>query len=209
MKSGGVCVKAFTETISYEEAVFLVKQQVVYLEKMIKALKQKGEVFSLAFMRSAEWACQKNVDTFSSALCSRIDWLRFGMEEEFAQTAVSGSRMEARFFDLDVLSLLFVHASEMEAVAFCEKMKQDYKYSYCGTPVYQNIGPALYEQAYRAFSPDRKKESRRIGIQVGLSYQQNYLVEVVSRDRGEAKEDLLTEAADQVIAKYHRVVDYE
>ena len=46
-------------------------------------------------------------------------------------------------------------------------------------------------------------------VQVGLSYQQNYLVEVVSSDRGEAKEDLLKEAADQIIAKYHRVIDYE
>lgn len=202
-------MKAFTDVASYEEAVFLVKQQVVYLEKMIKTLKAEQEVCSLAFLKSSKWECQKHSDTFSLELCSQINQLRCRLEKEFENTDNPNSRVEVRFFDLDVLSLLFVHASEAEAASFCRKLKQNYECSYCGVLEYQNIGPELYELAYRAFLFGQREEAGRRMVQVGLSYQQNYLVEVVSSDRGEAKEDLLKEAADQIIAKYHRVIDYE
>lgn len=202
-------MKAFTDVASYEEAVFLVKQQVVYLEKMIKTLKAEQEVCSLAFLKNSKWKCQKYSETFSLELCRQINQLRCWLEKEFESTDNPNSRVEVRFFDLDVLSLLFVHASEVEAESFCRKFKQNYECSYCGVPEYQNIGLGLYELAYRAFSFGQREETGRRMIQVGLSYQQNYLVEVVSSDRGEAKEDLLKEAADQIIAKYHRVINYE
>jgi len=198
-------MKQFASEASFREAEFLIRQQVVYLEKSIAEKKSNCWKCYLAFLHCNRWLSQISEATYSGAvLTGEMVPLCDKLARDFGQT---GGSLEVRLFDLNLLSLLFSGCEEQDARAFCDAIGAPYRVIFCGTFSYEWIGLALYEQVYRAFYPAGMLEERP--IMASLSYQQNYLVDVVSRDRGEPRECLLVEAVDQVLHAYHEVVSSE
>lgn len=68
------------------------------------------------------------------------------------------------------------------------------------------IGKYVFDLMHRLTS-GQSDPGNSHSISVGLSFQQNYLVEVVSRDRQESPEDLLVEAVDQVLLTHHALLE--
>lgn len=180
--------------------VFRIKQEVVYLEKEISEVKDAGKRSFVAFLR---FDGEENQNNPESALLSynRMRDVCNRIEEGFQEGVV-----HARLFDLNLISLLFTECSEENARSYLNGCNFVHtQKSYVGPIEYTNIGPCLYEAAYRAFEKE-KAQKEKVVVSTNLSFQQNYLVDVVSRDRNEDKADLFVEAIDQAIQKYHMVV---
>jgi hypothetical protein len=185
---------------NYDEVVFRIKQEVVYLEKDIAAKKESGEPAYLAVLHFPGYGGQKKENSFSEDLYKEQRKLCNAIEAGFKKGTV-----HARLFDLDLVSLLFSDCSEENAFSYLNEVNAEgAEKAYIGEITYKYIAPSLYNAIYAAF--DNAEKEGTVHVSTNLSFQQNYLVEVVSRDRNEDKEDLLIEAVDQVIQKYHAVV---
>ena len=196
-------MKAINKNLTIREIEFLIKQEVVYLEKEIINAKNNNKDFYLAFISKNNWKHQTSSDTFSFEVLSemidtRNDILR--KKDDF-----EGS-FSVRFFDTNMLSILFVGCDKKRVNDFCDKLK---KTCVCSPPTnfkFEYIGDEIYKFAYQ-MNENKVEKIRK--IDVGLSYQQNYLAHVVSQDRNEPMELLLSEAVNQAIFKYHQVMNNE
>jgi len=196
-------MKEIHENLPYRELCFLIKQEVVYLEKEILETINNKNSFYLTFVSKKEWDVQTSADTFSKDVLSEM--LRFLDGIKRNGNKCHGT-ISARFFDTNVLSVLFTGCEESDADNFCRSIQSE---AVCYRPSqfdFKYIGDELYKVAYRGKVATETKKRK---LNVGLSYQQNYLVNVVSRDRNEPVETLLSEAVNQAIFKYHQVIRNE
>ena len=194
-------MRSYSASDSMEQAVFLNRQQCVYLEKSIRKKKEAGEEYWLAFVRKSEWKSQ--LKQFSPDLNCSIDSLRHTLEEEFSHIG----NLECRFLDVDLLALLFSRCSEEAALVFCHELSAEFQVRFHGAlPKEGAIAPALFGALYAVRQDTDAREENKT-LKIGVSYQQNYLIDVVSRDRAEAKDQLLIEAVDQVILANHALSD--
>lgn len=193
-------MKRFCQEDDVEWAAYLIKQQCVYLEKSIREKRETGQKCYLAFLWRTEWRTQ--LKQFNGARNCEIDALRPELEARFAPWG----RLECRFMDLNVLSLLFSDCEAADVRAFCASLRGDYALRDCGE--LPADGPVAIE-VFNALLSVPDEDARRVELCVGLSYQQNYLADVVARDRGEARKLLLIEAVDQALLTHHCLIDGE
>ena len=197
-------MKRISNKMSYKEVFFLIKQEVVYLEKEIIAARNEGKEFYIVFINDKAWNVQTNADTFSSSIISQMNQ---ACEELKKNYEGHDGNLSVRYFDTNILSLLFVGCKEKEVIEYCKKVQSKYMCWYSGNFDFEYIGDDLYKISYQINNNPNREKKRK--VEVGLSYQQNYLAHVVSRDRNEPLEILLSEAVNQVVFKYHQVVRNE
>ena len=193
-------MKAYSTSDSLEQAVFLNRQQCVYLEKSLLKKRESGEPCWLAFIGKIEWRSQRT--QFSPVLNCRIDALRHVLEEDFSNRG----KLECRFLDVDLLSLLFSHCTEEKAHNYCRRLSQDYYVHFCGSlPSKGAIAPALFDSLFDVESNTTVCGEETM-LRIGVTYHQNYLIDVLSHDRDEARNLLLIEAIDQALLAHHALV---
>lgn len=199
---GMISMKDFNITDSVEQIFFLIKQQCVYLEKSISEKLQGSVPCFLAFVWKPAWESQ--VTGFNNKLHQEIDKTRCIIEKGFR------GKLEVRFQDVNILSLLFSECDASDAEEYCAYLcdTQGYQSRYCGSPKGGFVGLNVFDSFFAA---EQDGEKSSMPLSVTLSYQQNYLVQVVSRDRSEDPEALFLEAVDQAILAHHALkpVDYE
>lgn len=196
-------MKTIHKELSYREIEFLIKQEVVYLEKEIIDAKEKNKDFYLSFVTKKNWDVQISENTFSDMVLENMLYERENIKQMYE--GYTGT-ISVRFFDINTLSLLFIGCDEYIANEFCNHLNSN---MLCSQPTkfdFEYIGDSVYKVAYQF---KKVPSSKKRQVDVGLSYQQNYLVHVVSRDRNEPIETLLSEAVNQAIFKYHQVIRNE
>lgn len=186
--------------LTFDEADFFVKQQGVYLEKSIRA-RQCVPCYT-ACLWHKDWRGQTLRETYSTERMGEINAFRKQLSRKFNR---NGAVLEVRFFDLDILSLLFWGCSEEDAEAFCKRLTPKYQVRFCGQFLGCYVPIELFSQWYSLTASRVSIDDRRVSI--GVSYRQRYLIDVVCRDRQETRDQLLLEAADQAIRAYHAVLE--
>ena len=170
------------------------------MEKSICA--RQGIPCYTACLWHGDWHAQTLRETYSSQRMCGINALRAQLSRQFTG---NGRVLEVRFFDLDLLSLLFWGCSEQEARAFCEDLTPEYQVRFCGQFPKCYAPLQLFNQWYSATRGAAPAQQRHVCV--GVSYRQRYLIDVVCRDRQEARDQLLLEAADQAIRAYHEILE--
>lgn len=191
----------FSDSTSWKEASFLIKQQGVYLEKSLKS-NTSASLF-LGFLWSDSWRCQTDPDSFRTDILLQMDRLRTELTRAFS---TSGKKLEVRFFDTNMLSLVFSNCTDADVAAFCRNYETAYQIRFTRITPRDPIGKQVFDLMHLLTS-DRANSGISYAVSVGLSFQQNYLVEVVSRDRQECPDDLLIEAVDQALLTHHALLE--
>lgn len=193
----------FSESSSWKEASFLIKQQGVYLEKSIQKKNADQYPVFIGFLWSDSWRSQTTPDSFRTDFLLRMDQLRAELASAFS---TAGKKLEVRFFDMNILSLVFSNCTETDVVDFCRNYEMNYHIRFARFASQNPIGKYVFDLMHRLTS-GQSDPGNSHSISVGLSFQQNYLVEVVSRDRQESSEDLMVEAVDQALLTHHVLLE--
>lgn len=192
----------FSEFTSWKEACFLIKQQGVYLEKSLLEKRADHSPLFFGCLWKDSWNSQTDPASFCTELLLQIDRLRTDLSAAFS---ISGKKLEVRFLDLNILSLVFSDCSEADVAAFCRKHEGEYHIRFMPISPTDPIGKYVFDTVHQLTS-DRPDPGLSHALSVGLSFQQNYLVEVVSRDRREDPDLLLVEAVDQALLTHHALL---
>lgn len=190
---------------SLSEIRFIQKQYIVYLEKQMIELHKSKTPFTLMLFRLCDPSIPISIIKEENSGLSAYNYLEYLNNIELFKNQC------LRFYGMNTISAVFINVSQediLEKISSNKKMKAVLLERFDNIT---NVGKEIADMNHKLscipygqyvnYNENAEDKEMR-GINTNVSIQQDFLIKVVSRDRGEKKEVLLLEAVDNVLMKY-------